>query len=257
MTTIREQFLDIAGARVYVKSWTPEPATGVPLVLLHDSLGCVELWRDFPSRLADHLGRQVIAYDRPGFGQSSARHELPSRDFIRKEAEDVFPELCRALGLGQYSLFGHSVGGAMALEIAAQDPDGCQVVITEAAQAFVEQRTLEGIRQAGGGFKDPAQFSRLGRYHGDKARWVLAAWTDTWLSPGFADWSLEPVLTEVHCPVLAIHGDQDEYGSLAFPERITKGVSGPSRQVVLEGCGHVPHRERPEAVLEAITKFID
>lgn len=105
-------------------------------------------------------------------------------------------------------------------------------------------------------FADPAQFSRLTRYHGDKAGWVLAAWTGTWLSPAFADWSLETLLAEVNCPVLAIHGDLDEYGSLAFPEGIARGVSGPATQAILENCGHVPHRERPEAVLEHIAVFV-
>jgi pimeloyl-ACP methyl ester carboxylesterase len=199
---------------------------------------------------------EVIAYDRLGFGQSTARLGRPSADFVTDEARRFFPALRRGLGLTRFALFGHSVGGAMALAIAAAERDGCLAVITEAAQAFVEARTLEGIRAARAEFDCPEQFAKLTRWHGAKAGWVLDAWAEVWLSSEFHSWSLDEQLAAVRCPVLAIHGDRDEYGSVAFPRRIVAGVSGPSELAILEGCGHVPRRERRADVLRLVASFL-
>jgi pimeloyl-ACP methyl ester carboxylesterase len=133
----------------------------------------------------------------------------------------------------------------------------CRAVVSESAQAFVEPRTLDGIRQAQAAFADPARFVRLKRVHGDKARWVLDAWTQVWLSPAFAGWNLDEALARVRCPLLAIHGDRDEYGSPAFPRRIADGVGGPADLMILRDCGHVPHREQADAVLARVAGFAD
>src|SRR5262245_15281551 len=203
-TGSEDRFVEVPGGKVFVRTWTPSVGSGgSPLLLLHDSLGCVETWRDFPELLVRRLARPVIAYDRLGFGKSSVRRELPSVDFIREEAEVFFPTIRRAVGITDYGLFGHSVGGAMALSIAASPREPCRAVVTESAQAFVEDRTLAGIRRAADTFASPEQFAKLTRWHGDKARWVLSAWRDVWLSPAFATWSLEPDLPRVRCPVLA------------------------------------------------------
>jgi pimeloyl-ACP methyl ester carboxylesterase len=216
----------------------------------------VELWRDFPALLAEASNRPVIAYDRLGFGQSTLRIDRPSITFIDDEAELHFPAVCRGLGLDRFALFGHSVGGAMALRIAAALQESCEAVITESAQCFVETRTLEGIRSAQTLFADPGQLQKLAKWHGDRAQWVLDAWIKVWLSPEFADWSLDPDLGRVDCPVLAIHGDKDEFGSEEFPRRIASGVSGPSQMILLQNCGHVPHRERPQEILQLISTFL-
>jgi len=254
---VEDVFVEVPGGQVFVRRWGREHASSLPVVLLHDSLGSVEQWRDFPAVLAHRLDRPVIAYDRLGFGRSSARGERPSIHFIAEEADVHFPALCHALGLEAYGLFGHSVGGAMALAIAAAQGDRCRFVVTESAQAFVEQRTLDGIVAAQAQFERDEQFARLARWHGDKAAWVLDAWTQVWLDPAFAAWSLDHCLPQVRCPVLAIHGDGDEFGSVAFPERIARGVQGPAQRVVLEACGHVPHREQPEQVLQLVSHFIE
>jgi pimeloyl-ACP methyl ester carboxylesterase len=252
-----DRFVEVPGGRVFVRTWTPRAGSDeLPVVLLHDSLGCVDLWRDFPELLADHLTRPVIAYDRLGFGRSSPRGELPSVNFIQEEAEVYFPAVRRELGVAGYVLFGHSVGGGMALRIACSSGEPCRAVVSESAQAFVEDRTLAGIRQAREQFERPEQVGKLARWHGDKAGWVLRAWTDVWLSPAFAAWSLEADLPRVRCPVLAIHGDRDEYGSVAFPRLIGSLAGGPTEVAILEGCGHVPHRERPGDVLDRVAKFL-
>ncbi|MCS0659266.1 alpha/beta fold hydrolase [Massilia terrae] len=227
-----------------------------PILLFHDSLGSIGLWRNFPEALARATGREVIAYDRLGFGESDARTETLDADFIRTEAEHIVPLLCNALGIDRFVAFGHSVGGGMAVHCAALHPSRCVALVTESAQAFVEERTREGIREARELFRDPAQFAKLERYHGDKTRWALSAWIDTWLSPGFAGWSLDAVLPLVVCPTLVIHGADDEYGSAAHPQRIAAGVSGPSFMDILPGTRHVPHREQEAWVAARVASFL-
>ncbi len=252
------QHLSVPGGQVFLRRWTSAAGSGEPPVLmLHDSLGCVALWRDFPARLAQHLGRDVLAYDRLGFGRSTPRDAPPSHAFIEEEADIIFPALSEALDLRQVILFGHSVGGSMAVTIAARHPGPCQAVITQSAQPYIEGRTTDGIVAAQQSFGEPGQMDKLRRLHGDKAQWVLDAWTDTWLDPDFAEWSLRPRLAELSCPVLALHGDQDEFGSCAFPRVIADTAGGRSRAVILEDVGHVPHREAPERVLREVSSFLD
>ncbi|MFC5694688.1 alpha/beta fold hydrolase [Pseudomonas sp. GCM10022186] len=246
--------------RLFARIWSPDHLSPsfdeVPIVLFHDSLGCVELWREFPARLAAITGKAVVAYDRLGFGRSDPHPDLLSFGFVADEAERDFPAVKDALGIGEFIAFGHSVGGGMATHCAARHRQHCQALITESAQAFVEERTLAGIREAKQGFRQDGQLERLAKYHGDKARWVLEAWTETWLSPAFADWSLEAEIERLDCPVLAMHGDLDEFGSELHPQRIAQLTDGPSRVLLIGECGHVPHREKPEVVLQAVAELL-
>lgn len=258
--------VDVAGIILYASLWGERQPDRPAIVLMHESLGGVALWRDFPAQLSARTGCAVVAYDRYGFGASQARHDRLPADFIAAEARPWLQSVLQQLALGQVVLFGHSVGGGMAISAAAQLPQQVVAVITESAQAFVEDRTLQGIRAARDSFADPAQVARLARYHGNdaqRARWVLDAWIDTWLDPGFAGWSLDAALERVRCPVLALHGDQDEYGSLAHPRRIAGQAAGQGEPEaglreyrVLSQCGHVPHREQPEQVLLAVCDFM-
>ena len=249
---VRDHLIEHAAGALFARSWTPpDAAATIPIVLLHDSLGCVELWRDFPARLAAASGHRVIAYDRLGFGQSAPRVGRPPPGFIADEAELV-PLLQAGLGFERFVAFGHSVGGGIAVHWAARHADACACLITESAQAFVEARTRHGIEAARDQFADAAQFARLRRYHGDKAAWVLDAWVGIWLDPGFADWSLRDVLPAVRCPLLAIHGAADEFGSARQPRTLVEHCGGPARLALLDATGHVPHRERTEQVLELV-----
>lgn len=251
-----EHFVKVMEGHIFVKRWTPKTINfESPIILLHDSLGSVAQWRDFPEILSQKLSRSVIAYDRLGFGQSSPRTELPSVDFISEEASVYFPALKKALEIERYVLLGHSVGGGMALNIAALDEE-CEGVISMAAQAFVEEITLRGIAEAKAVFDKPEQIARLEKWHGSKASWVLRAWTDRWLSDEFRHWSLEACIAQVVCPVLAIHGEHDEYGSSAFPEYIVTYVSGPAKKCLLKDCGHIPHKERTQEVLQEALYFL-
>lgn len=252
-----QHWIDTANAQVFAQSWTPHEAQGTAIVLLHDSLGCVALWRDFPERLAQATGRTVIAYDRVGFGRSSACSSKLPLTFVEDEALGSFDAVCRHFDLNRFVVLGHSVGAGMAIGCAAAYPQHCEGVITESAQTFVEALTLEGIREADRQFAEPGQIERLHKYHGDKADWVLKAWVDTWLSEAFSDWTLDAQLSRIRSPMLALHGDRDEYGSLAHLERMATKVSARKSLQTLNDCGHVPHREYPETVLAKVVAFLD
>ncbi|MDF1503655.1 alpha/beta fold hydrolase [Roseisolibacter sp. H3M3-2] len=243
---------------LFSRTWAPADARAgaAPVLLFHDSLGSVELWRDFPAALAVATGRTVVAYDRLGFGRSDPHPGTLPPTFVADEVDAGVAPVRAALGLARVVAFGHSVGGGMAVATAARLGDACEALVTVSAQSFVEDRTLAGVRAARAAFRAPGQVERLARYHGDKARWVLDAWTETWLAPSFAGWSLDDVLRDVRCQTLALHGDGDEYGSVAHPRRIAAGVRGPSRVVILDGVGHVPHREAPARVLDEVGRTL-
>lgn len=249
--------VDAPGGRLFAREWRAAPiAAAAPFVLFHDSLGSVEQWRDFPAQLAVATGRTVIAYDRLGFGRSDPHPGTLQRDFVQDEAHSGLAHIRAAFGIDHMILFGHSVGGGMAIASGAAFPAETDAVITLAAQAFTEDRTLAGIEAARIAFMAEGQVERVARYHGDKARWVLDAWIETWRTPAFATWSLDDELRRLHCPVLALHGDHDEYGSNAHPERIAALAGGLARAVILKDCHHMPHREMPDAVLDLIRDFM-
>ncbi len=256
-----DHYVEHPQGRLFARRWTPaqRQPDAAPFVLLHDSLGCVELWRDFPAQLSQATGREVVAYDRLGFGRSAPRVELPSVDFVAEEARLYLPELCKQLDLDSFVALGHSVGGGMAIECAAVFGQGrprCVALITIAAQVYAEDLTLSSIRVAREQFRDEQQLARLSKYHGDKSAWVRDAWIENWLHPDFADWSVEGVLPKVQCPVLALHGENDEYGTAYHPETIGRLSGGPAQVEILPGIGHVPHREQPAVVLEKIVAFL-
>ena len=255
---VADQWVNIGPQRIFLRSWKPQGhASLAPILMFHDSLGCVELWKDLPSQIAQATGREVIAYDRPGFGRSDPRADLPALTFVEDEAEEVFPHLVQHLNTERVVLLGHSVGGAMAIQCASKFPARCEALVTISSQVFAEETTLEGIRAARETFKNPEQVAKVARYHGTKARWVLDAWIENWLSPGFATWSIIPTLPSLRCPVLAIHGDADEYGSVRHANLIAEGcTSGGATACILSGYGHLPHRENPSLIVQSIASFL-
>jgi len=250
----------VTGGKLYVRQWHPKNINSItPILLVHDSLGCVEMWQDFPEKLANAFGRTVIAYDRLGFGQSTARQDVMSDGFIDQEAQCVFPELVAALNLKRVLLMGHSVGGGMAIAMAGNttNPELIEAVVTISAQAFVEEKTIEGIKKAQDYFHTQDALAKLEKYHGERAKWVLDSWINTWLSPSFSAWNLDEYLANIRCPVLAIHGDEDEYGSTDFPIHIAYKTKGYSQAQIMENTKHTPHREKPLEVLALISNFFN
>jgi pimeloyl-ACP methyl ester carboxylesterase len=256
---VADRWVTCGDRRIFVRVWTDPatPANGLaPIVLLHDSLGCVELWRDFPARLAAGTKRTVIAYDRLGFGRSDPRADVLTPTFVADEAETCFAAVREQLGFRKFVVFGHSIGGAMAIHCAVRFPDDCEALVTESTQAFLEETTLAGIRAAKLLFADGEQFGRLEKYHGGKAKWVLDAWTGSWLSPQFASWSLAGVLAKVGAPALAIHGSEDEYGTTRQPRLIAEWSGAAVRVEILPDVHHLPHREQPDQVVRRVCDFL-
>lgn len=256
---VKERQMATANGSVFVKCWLPAgdgARQRLPIILLHDSIGCVTLWRDFPELLARTLDREVIAYDRLGFGASAVYPGPQPLSFIFDEAETTFAALLENLALDRFVLFGHSVGGGMAVACAAAYPERCAALFTESAQAFVEDFTLAGVRRAERAFAEPGQLTRLQKYHGDKAEWALRAWFDTWQAQAFQSFSLDEALARIHCPLCAIHGDDDDYGTDAHPRRIVALARGVTRLALLPGCGHVPHRTAPEQIRDIVQTFL-
>lgn len=258
MSTVpsHELRVDTPAGTLFTARWRPLGASGPPIVLFHDSLGSVAQWRDFPARLAAATGREVVAYDRLGHGRSGPHPSRLALDFIDDEARTGFRYVREALGIGPFVAFGHSIGGGMAVASAAAWPRDCRAVVSLSAQAFTEDLTLRGVARVSAQLRPPDQLARLAKYHGDKAGWVLDAWEETWLDPGFADWTLDDALRRVRCPVLAIHGTEDEYGSARHPERITTLPQGPGTMRLLPGVAHFPHKERPDVVLELVRGWL-
>jgi pimeloyl-ACP methyl ester carboxylesterase len=222
-----------------------------PLVLLHEGLGSVGLWRAFPQLLHDATGRRTIAYSRFGHGRSQPPAVPRTPEFFREEALDVLPELLTQVRAADPILVGHSDGGSIALIHAGHRP--VTGVVTLAAHVFVEEVSLTAIAQARRAFADGDLRERLARHHDDPDA-AFHGWCDVWLDPAFPTWQLDADTAGVTAPTLVIQGRDDAYGTLAQVDRIADGVRGPVRRLVLDG-GHSLHLEHPEAVVQAITAF--
>lgn len=254
----KEEFILVDDALFSLKWLCPEAAAaGKPvLVFLHDSLGCIRLWRDFPEQLAQATGCPALIYDRQGYGQSSPFQSINrSLNYLEQEA-DVLDRLLEKLQIPQAILFGHSDGGSIALIAAAKYKSRINAIITEGAHVFVEEVTLEGIRAAVEAYQTTDLPQKLQKYHGAKTEAVFRAWTETWLSGSFQSWNIEHFLPSILCPALIIQGEQDEYGTLAQVEAVVQQAQGPVQQLILPDIGHTPHREAPEQVLEKSAHFI-
>ncbi len=227
-----------------------------PLVFLHDSLGCITLWRDFPQRLAQAVNCGVLIYDRQGYGQSSPFTSTRTSSYLEQEAE-VLIQLLQALEIRSSITFGHSDGGSIALLAAAKRPELFAAVISEGAHVFVEDITLAGIRDTQELYRTTDLKERLTKYHGASTDAVFSAWADIWLSAPYRSWNMENWLPAVHCPVLVIQGEADEFGTVAQVDAIVQQVSGPAKKLMVQGKGHTPHRDAPDLVLDAATRFIN
>ena len=251
-------FLCAAGGRIEYARWGAGSRGGPPLVLLHEGLGCVGMWRDWPADLARAAGREVFAYSRFGYGGSSAA-ELPRPlDFMDREARTVLPEVLARAGVGGAPvLIGHSDGGTIALLCAAFGAAPVGAVVTLAAHAFNEPRCLEGIEAAREAFLHGDLRERLARHHREGTDDAFRGWCDAWLDPEFEHWTIEEDLARVNVPLLVVQGRDDAYGTLRQVEVIAERTAGPCRTLVLDDCGHSPHRDRARATTGAIVRFLE
>jgi pimeloyl-ACP methyl ester carboxylesterase len=226
-----------------------EPA----LVFLHEGLGSVKLWRDFPARLAERTGRRAVIYSRAGHGFSPVPDEDRTPRFMHDEALDILPALLKEHGIERPVLVGHSDGGSIALIHASEHPVSGLVLL--APHVFVEDLSVASIDDARRTFETTDLKDRMARYHRDAER-TFRLWNDIWLAPEFRDWNIEDVLPKVTAPTLVIQGEHDQYGTLAQVEAIERGVRGPFARAVLD-ARHAPHLEAPEATLDAAAAFLE
>ena len=238
-----------------------EPADSVPLLLfLHEGLGSVALWRDFPERLCQRLGASGLVYSRPGYGRSTPRpaEQRWQPDFMHRQAREVLPKLIEALGLtGRQQplwLVGHSDGGSIALLHAAAFPDTLAGAIVLAPHLFVEDISVRSIAEAKIAYEQGDLRAKLARYHEDVDS-AFYGWNDIWLDPAFRDWNIEAEVAKIHCPVLAVQGVDDQYGTMAQIDRIQAQVAN-AQLLKLDACGHSPHKDQPEKVIDACTGFV-
>jgi pimeloyl-ACP methyl ester carboxylesterase len=223
-----------------------------PLVLLHEGLGSVSAWRDFPEALRQATSRRVLVYSRFGHGSSDPPPAPRTPAFFHEEAHDVLPEVLRQLEVDEPVLVGHSDGASIALVHAGAHPVHALVLL--APHVVVEDVTIEAIRETRRKFETTDLRERLGRHHDDPDT-AFHGWCDVWLDPSFRSWTLEREAERVDCPVLLIQGADDPYGTLAQLDRIEARVRGPVVRKVVPG-GHRLHRDAPEEVLEELVGFL-
>jgi pimeloyl-ACP methyl ester carboxylesterase len=232
-------------------------AGGEPtLVFLHEGLGSILQWRDFPAQLAKRTGCRALVYNRYGYGGSDVLAEpRVGVRFMHDEALGALPEFLRVLDVREPVLVGHSDGASIAL-IYAGAGHAARGLALMAPHVFVEDICVHSIEQAQRAFETTDLRERLGRYHRDPAK-TFGLWSDVWLDPEFRKWNIEEYLPRVRCPVLAIQGEDDEYGTLAQVDAIARQAGGRCELLKLAACGHSPHRDQPERALEAIAGFVN
>jgi pimeloyl-ACP methyl ester carboxylesterase len=223
--------------------------------LLHDGIGSAAMWRSFPAQLAAASGCGVLVYSRRGTGRSSGIDAPLPVDYMHQEALQVLPELLDGQGIDDPVLIGQSDGASIAVIHAGAAGRPVRGLVLEAPHLFVEDLTIRSIERAKREFASSAMKDRLARYHRDPER-AFFAWNDVWLRPDFRQWNIEGYLAAVTCPVLAIQGEDDEYGTLAQIDALERGVGGRFARLILAQCGHTPHRDQAARVLTAISDFI-
>ena len=253
-----ELLLDWAGRPAQIEyRWTDTGTPQAPvMVFLHEGLGSVAMWKDFPDRLCASLGMRGLVYSRPGYGKSTPRRpgEQWTPDFLLRQATELLPPLLAALDIAQPWLFGHSDGGSIALLHAAHFPDALRGAIVVAPHIFVEDISIASIAAARDAYQRGGLRERLARYHDDVDS-AFYGWNDVWLSPAFRDWNISEAVGAIRCPLLAVQGEADEYGTMRQITGIRDRLPS-TGLVALPDCGHSPHRDRPDALIDAVAAFV-
>lgn len=240
--------IEADGHRVEYETIPGDPV----IVFLHEGLGSVAMWKDFPRRLAEAAHCGALIYSRYGYGRSEPLGAPRTPDYMHREAQSALPELLRKLEIDRPILFGHSDGASIALIHAATHPVRGAIVL--APHLFVEEVSLDGIREIQRTYDSGDLRKKLARYHEDPDS-AFRGWSDIWLHPDFRSWNIENLLPAIASPLLAVQGIDDQYGSMEHLDRIALNV--PRAQLLrLANCRHSPHLDQPDALIEASTRFI-
>jgi len=254
-------WLTVAGVRLEVARYKPRgggtsSAPRPTLVFLHEGLGAVSLWRDFPQALVDATGCPALAYSRQGYGRSDPVALPRPLSFMHDEAREALPALLAAAGIDEAILVGHSDGASIALIYAGENGRRLRALVLEAPHVFVEESGIASIARARESYRTGDLREKLARHHGANVDGAFYGWADSWLDPAFKTWNLEEFLPAIKVPTLVIQGESDEYGTLEQVERIRRQMSGPVECLILPHCGHSPHRDQRAATLAAMAEFI-
>jgi len=247
--------LRVGNVRLELAWHGPREAGGRPVVvMLHEGLGCVAMWRDFPAKVAEATGLRVLAYSRAGYGGSDPVPLPRPLTYMQDEARESLPRLLAAAGIDDAILFGHSDGASIAVVFAGSSPVArVRGLVLEAPHVFCEDLAVTSIAGAREAYLRGDLRARLARYHGENTDNAFWGWNDAWLDPGFRAWNIEEFLPRVRVPSLVIQSASDPYGTLAQVEAIERGSGGPVRRAIV-GLGHSPHKEQPEAVIAAVVE---
>jgi pimeloyl-ACP methyl ester carboxylesterase len=248
-------FLEVDGSRLEFRLWPASGKTG--LVLLHEGLGSLSMWRDFLERLRAASGQPVFAWSRRGYGGSSPAPEPWPVCYMHEEARRFLPPVLEATGFQEFVLIGHSDGASIAAIYAGErSQPGLRGLVLMAPHFFVEDVSIASIAAARLAFETGELRPRLERHHGANVDGAFWGWNRIWLDPAFRDWDIQAHLRDIKVPALLIQGADDEYGTLAQIDAALAAIAAPTTSVVLPDCRHAPHRDQPEATLAAILAFL-
>lgn len=258
MTAADRQKTNIAGAVIETRLIAASDPDAPVLVFLHEGLGCVELWRDFPDRLCAATGHGGLIYSRLGYGGSDPCALPRPLDYMQQEAATVLPDILAHFDIRNFVLIGHSDGASIALVHAGLDSHiAPKAVIVMAPHVICEDISVQGIDTAKQAYEQGDLRQKLFKFHGMNTDCAFYGWNDAWLDPAFRDWTIADYLPAITAPVLAIQGLQDEYGTIAQIEMIEQAVSGPFQKQMLDDCGHSPWQQQKQQVMDLIVRFLD
>lgn len=249
--------MTLAGKRLEFSWLGPGPEEAPTLVFLHEGLGCVSMWRDFPAKLAAATGCGALVYSRLGYGSSDPCPLPRPIDFMHGEGLQTLPGLIETAGIRDCILIGHSDGGSIAIiYVGGTAALPLRSLITEAAHVFCEDISIRSIEAAKTRYRKGDLRPKLETYHGPNTDCAFRGWNDVWLHPDFIHWNIEEYLPGIKVPMLAIQGEQDEYGTLAQVEAIARQAGAGADTEILPRCGHAPHKDRRNATLKTMAGFI-
>ncbi|MBL4807809.1 MAG: alpha/beta hydrolase [Rhodobacteraceae bacterium] len=244
------------GKTLEYQCYGPSPDSAITIVLLHEGLGCVALWRDFPAKLAQATGCGVLVYARAGYGQSDLADLPRPLDYMSREAAEILPQVLDQIGVQRCILLGHSDGASIAALYAGSVADyrvRGQVLI--APHFFTEPMGLAEIAKAKLAYENTDLRKRMGKYHRDPDN-TFCGWNDSWLHPDFVSWNIADVIDHFRIPTLTIQGRQDPYGTLAQITEIEDRSYAPVETLMLDNCGHAPFLDHPDIVTQRIAAFV-
>lgn len=250
------KFVTVDGCRLEYQWHGPSAGEAPTIVFLHEGLGSISRWRDFPASLCAHMGWGGLVYNRRGYGGSDPLAGRFSPRFMHREALDVLPRILETFGIRRPVLFGHSDGGSIALIYAGSSVGSPRALILEAPHLFVEDVTVASIAAIRDSYTSTDLRARLERHHGPNVDGLFSSWSEVWLSDEFRAWNIEESLPAINCPTLVVQGRDDEYGTVRQVDAIAAGVSGVVHTLVLEACRHSPHLDQRGAVELAAVQFL-